>query len=205
MELLFDQALCIRSSGRILFFKQIFDPVNQEKRWELYHEMKHRGFIYFIRGNVRIQITTDRLIYFYQIDPETLMPTMENVMQNYMMCNQMMIGAAKRYCITYKQNERCFDIYQRKYMHNLRVCVNNDNFEGCKTVEFPSSNLVLISKKDKVITYDNENFTEVGTIPVTLLQTETREPNEVIGMQKSPDENWLAIVSGKNLVMDEQK
>jgi hypothetical protein len=24
-------------------------------------------------------------------------------------------------------------------------------------------------------------------------------------MQKSTDENWLAIISGKNLVMDEQK
>ena len=58
--------------------------------------------------------------------------------------------------------------------------------------------------KDKVITYDNETYAKVGNIPITLLISETREPNEVIGMQKSTDENWLAIISGKNLVMNEQ-
>lgn len=68
MELLFDQALCIRSSGKILFFKQVYDLIDRETRWELYHEMKHRGFIYFIRGNIRIQVTTDKLIFFYLID-----------------------------------------------------------------------------------------------------------------------------------------
>lgn len=45
-----------------------------------------RGFIYYIKGNIRIQITTDELIYFYKIDPETLMPHLENVMYNYMNC-----------------------------------------------------------------------------------------------------------------------
>jgi hypothetical protein len=73
-------------------------------------------------------------------------------------------------------------------MHNLRVCINNENFEGSKSIEFPQSNLVLISMKDKVITYDNETYAKVGNIPITLLISETREPNEVIGMQKSTDE-----------------
>ena len=90
-------------------------------------------------------------------------------------------------------------------MHNLRVCINTENFEGSKTLEFPKSNLILISMKDKVLTYDNETYQHAGSIPITLLKSESREPNEVIGMQKSTDENWLAIISGKNLVMDEQK
>jgi hypothetical protein len=38
-----------------------------------------------------------------------------------------------------------------------------------------------------------------------LLKTETREINEVIGLQKSKCENLLAVVSGKNLIMTEQK
>jgi hypothetical protein len=174
-------------------------------KWELYETIKVRGFVYFIRGNVRIQITTEKLIYFYLIDPETLEPKLENVMYNYMCCNQMMIGAMRRYSITYKQNERSFDIYQRKYMHNLRVCVNADNYEGAKSLEIASSNMVLVSQIDKVITYDNETYAPVGSIPITLLKTETREANEVIGMRKSKDEDWLAIISGKNLIMDEQK
>jgi len=102
MEMLFDQALCVRSSSKILFFKQIYNKMDEITEWVLYNSINVRGFIYFIRGNVRIQITTDQLIYFYLIDTETFEPTLENVMYNYMMCNQMMIGAMKKYSITYK-------------------------------------------------------------------------------------------------------
>ena len=148
MELLFEQALCIRSSGKILFFKQVYNKDEEEYRWVLYRTLKQRGFVYFIRGNVRIQITTAMLIYFYLIDPETFEPTLENVMYNYMCCNQMMIGAMRRYSITYKQNERSFDIYERKFMHNLRVCLDSNNYEGSKSLELNSSNLILVSKID---------------------------------------------------------
>jgi hypothetical protein len=115
------------------------------EEWTLYHTIKIRGFIYFIKGNMRIQITNDQYIYFFLIDPETFMPTLENVMINYMMCNQMMIGAMKRYSITYKQNEKGFDIHKRKYMHNLRVCVNDKNYEGEIAIEILSSNFFMVS------------------------------------------------------------
>jgi hypothetical protein len=67
-------------------------------------------------------------------------------------------------------------------MHNLRVCVDDGIFEGSKSVECPKSNMVLISKIDQVLMFDNQNFTKCGEIPIKLLKTETREPNEVIGM-----------------------
>lgn len=63
-----------------------------------------RGQIYFIRGNVRIQIVTDEKIYFYMIDKETCVPRLENVMNNFMQCSQMMFGTKVRYGITYKTN-----------------------------------------------------------------------------------------------------
>jgi hypothetical protein len=111
MELLFEEAICVRSSSKILFFRQEWDCDTEETRWTIYKKIKVRGFIYFIKGNVRIQIVNEKLIYFYIVDPETLMPTLENVMMNYMMCNQMMIGAHKKYAITYKNNEKSFDLY----------------------------------------------------------------------------------------------
>lgn len=43
--------------------------------------------MYFIKGNTRIQITTDEVIYFYYINPETLIPELENVMYNFMECS----------------------------------------------------------------------------------------------------------------------
>jgi hypothetical protein len=173
--------------------------------WELYHTIKVRGFVYFIKGNVRIQITTAKLIYFYLIDETTFMPTLENVMYNYMQCNQMMIGSMRRYAITYKQNEKSFDIYQRKFMHNLRVCVDGQDFAGSKALEIEYLDIFLVTKVDQVLIYDNSDFSIKGKIPITLLKTETREPNEIIGICKSKDENWLAVISGKNLVMNQQK
>ena len=59
MELLFDQALCVRSSSKVLFFKQVYNEDLEITEWQLYNSINVRGFIYFIRGNVRIQITTD--------------------------------------------------------------------------------------------------------------------------------------------------
>lgn len=53
--------------------------------------------------------------------------------------------------------------------------------------------------------YDSETFAPYDEIPIKLLPTTAREPNQVIGIQKSENERWLAIVSGKNLVMNEQR
>lgn len=63
-----------------------------------------RGQIYFIRGNVRIQIITDEKIYFFLIDKKSFEPELENVMYNYMNCAVMMFGPLVRFAITYKTN-----------------------------------------------------------------------------------------------------
>ena len=87
MVLVFNEALIVRSSTKILFFKQIKDIETGEENWELYHDLNIRGFIFYIKGNIRIQVTTDHMVYFYIIDKDTLMPELENVMYNFMGCN----------------------------------------------------------------------------------------------------------------------
>lgn len=42
-------------------------------------------------------------------------------------------------------------------------------------------------------------------MPISLLKADTREPNQVIAMAKSQDEEYLAVISGKILIMNEQK
>lgn len=68
MYLVYNQALIARSSSDILFFKQIYDEASDTMKWRQYKVIEARGFIYYIKGNVRIQITTDDKIYFYLID-----------------------------------------------------------------------------------------------------------------------------------------
>ena len=93
------------------FFKIEVDEEDGSRHWKLYHSINKRGFIYFIRGNVRIQIITEDLIFFYTMDKETLLPTLENVMYNYMDCVQMMIGPKVRYCVTYKPGAKAFNVF----------------------------------------------------------------------------------------------
>ena len=122
--------------------------------WRQYHNIKARGSIYYIKGNIRIQVTTDELIYFYLIDKKSYMPKLENVMYNFMGCSQMMFGSKVRYGITYKENQKDFIIYKRKYMHNLKVCVNNTDFSGSKGLELQGDKKFLVSKFDKVFIFD---------------------------------------------------
>ena len=98
------ECLIVRSSDNIFFFKQMVDVMTKVEIWKLFHTIKCRGFIFYIKGNIRIQITTDQLVYFYIINKETFMPELENVMYNYMGCSQMMFGSKVRYGITYKTN-----------------------------------------------------------------------------------------------------
>ena len=75
-------------------------------------------------------MTTDEIIYFYIIDKETLIPKLENAMKNFLKCSQLMFGSRKKYGISYKQNQSEFSIYTRKFYHNYKVDINQDNFEG---------------------------------------------------------------------------
>ena len=87
MFMVYEQALVIRCSSQILFFKIEIDEFTGDRDWVIYHTLDANGFIYYIKGNTRIQITTDTHIYFYIMDKETFMPELENVMNNFMNCS----------------------------------------------------------------------------------------------------------------------
>ena len=99
MFIVFDKALIVRSSNSMLFFKKD----EEEGKWKQYHKIDNtRGNIFFIRGNIRIQITTETKIYFYLIDKETFEPELENVMYNFINCSSLMFGSRVRYGIAFK-------------------------------------------------------------------------------------------------------
>lgn len=87
MYLIFNSCLAARSSSKILFFKIEKEEYTDIRKWVQYDKIHSRGFIYYIKGNIRIQVTTDDRIAFYLIDQVTFKPKLENVMSNYMNCN----------------------------------------------------------------------------------------------------------------------
>ena len=161
-----------------------------------------RGQIYFIRGNVRIQVVTDEKVYFFIIDKETFEPTLENVMYNYMQCSVMMFGARVRFGITYKTNQPGFQVYTRKFFHNFKVAISNNNYEGAKGCNLPSMGAYIMSEKQKVGIYDQKDFQLIQSWNVP--STGTKEI-EILYMTVSKDENKIGIALGKHIIKEQYK
>lgn len=104
-------------------------------------------------------------------------------MYNYMGCSTMMFGSRVRYGITFKMGERSFNIYRRKYEHEYMINVLEDNLEGAKALEIKSMNVFLYTNIDKVNMVDSTTYKKVGELPITLLKSESREPNGVLAIQ----------------------
>ena len=196
---------------------------DNEKRsffWKSYHKLDIQGAIYYSSWvNQRIQITTEEKIYVYIIDYETLEPTLENVMFNFMECDQMMFGSQRRFCITYKKNEPNFEIRTRKYNNNFKIQIDNDNFEGSKGINITSENVFIVSNFNKIFVYNSENFQRIKqdkylnscikkpedyTLDLDLFESTTRERNQILSMSIDENENYLAVLAGKNLIMKQQ-
>lgn len=204
MYMVNNRALITRSSSKIVFFKIMEDYHTKEQKWTQYFSIDLRGCIYYIKGNPRIQIITNQNIYFYKIDLESLEPVLDNVMFNFMACSMMLFGSQVKYGITYIFNKTSFEIYKRKYEHDFLVPATEENCEGSKGLELKTLDAFLVSKTNKIVMYDSETFYEIEELPIKLQESDTREPNEILCIQKSDDEKFLAVISGKLLVMNNQ-
>lgn len=124
----------------------------------MYHQLEHRGFIYFIKGNQRMQITTDKIIYFYKIDEVTLIPHLENCMYNFMGCSQMMFGTRQLYSLTYKSGQSGFNIYKKKYLHKFLVTQSDQSYQWCFGLAINPLNQYLVAYENKIQVLDQTDF-----------------------------------------------
>ena len=69
-----------------------------------------------------------------------------------------MFGSKVRYGITFKTNQRSFDIYRRKFEHDFRVNLVQKNLDGSRGLPIESMNAFLVSKKNLVFFYDVDTF-----------------------------------------------
>lgn len=103
--MIYNKILIIHSSDQVTFYKETeMKELSGQKKieWKQYYSLDFGGFIYFIKGDNIMQITTPMHIYFYEIDQKTLIPSLLNSMYNFMDCQVMMFGSASSCCITYK-------------------------------------------------------------------------------------------------------
>jgi hypothetical protein len=89
------------------------------------------------------------------------MPKLENVMNNFMNCSQMMFGSKVKYGITYKTNEKSFDIHRRKFEHDFKANVVTADMDGSRGLPIESMNAFLVSRIDTIKFYDIDTFEEL--------------------------------------------
>jgi len=57
----------------------------------------------------------------------------------------MMFGSKVKYGITYKTNQKSFDVYRRRYMHDYKVPICHDVLEGSMGLDLPLMGAFLIT------------------------------------------------------------
>lgn len=63
----------------------------------------------------------------------------------------------------------------------------------------------IVAKLDDIRFYSSTNFKQRHDLklPINLLKGDTREPNQIIAMQSCQNELYLAVITGKKLIMNE--
>jgi len=101
----------------------------------------------------------------------------------------MMFGSKVKYGITFKTNQKSFDVYRRKFEHDFRVNVVEYDLDGSKGLPIEDMNAFLITRGDKIEFYDIDTYVEIQgseiKIPLDAGSKDDREPNEIISMQIS--------------------
>lgn len=81
-----------------------------------------------------------------------------------------------------------------------------ENLDGSKCLELEKHDMFICTNIDKVNMYDIDTFKWKSDLEINLLEdTESREPNEIIALQKCQNEKYIAVISGKKLIGNEEK
>jgi len=98
-------------------------------------------------GSNKFQLVTDDLIYYYQfdLDDDTFIPALKNVMFNYMQCSSIVMDKNSKLSISYKNSQEDITIYQRKYDHGFHEIIDSTSREGCNGRNVDSKGIFLIS------------------------------------------------------------
>lgn len=178
----------------MVLFKRCKDDENWETAYELYDM---RGEIFYAIGNIRMQVTTVDKIYFYLVDEQKCSLCLENVMYNFMQCNQLMFGPRVLFAISYNYNEPDLIIYTRGHFHNFMVSLDKDGkYSNAAGANMPKTNEFIVSSTQHIATYDNRSFKQKGRIHVHDI-FKTRKDKQIFFLSVSPSCNRVGMTIGE--------
>ena len=88
-----------------------------------------------------------------------------------MNCTQMLFGSKVRYGITFKTNQKAFDIWTRRFNHNFMVSVDKQNYNGAIGLPMETVGAFIVGKGDQIQFYDISTYkvNEECTIQIPLI------------------------------------
>ena len=84
------------------------------------------------------------------------------------------------------------------------VNLNNENFEGTLGLNVKGNNLFLVAREGEIIIYDDLSYEEIDRVDLSIGESNTREPLEILSFNISQDCNYIAVFIGKQLIKDEE-
>lgn len=80
----------------------------------------------------------------------------------------MMFGSKVKYGITLSQNQADFNIYKRRYEHNFKSTLLDENLNRSSCVEIKKIQAFLVSKKNNVRLFDSLTFKVRSSIDIDI-------------------------------------
>ena len=124
------------------------------------------------------------LIYFFKfpdVEKEPI-PELSNTMQNFMLCEHMLISMHERFALTYKVGEPDLKVFLRRYDHGYVEKACEKSREGCSGTCLANKNCFIISDQNTISIHDEETFKVMQTIQVPIKISNTREPIEIVNI-----------------------
>lgn len=90
-------------------------------------------------------------------------------------------------------------------IHDFRVRVSTENFENAIGWNIVNKRFFLVAKPDgQIIVFDEHNYEEKYRIDLELPKSDSREQIQILSMDGSSDNEYLALFVGKQLIKDEE-
>ena len=114
----------------------------------------------------------------------------------------MMFGTKVRYGITYKTNQPGFQVYTRKFYHNFKVAVTQENFEGARGSNLGSMDAYVMCERTRIGIYDQVTFKpkQQWNVPTKS----QKDDIQILFLAVSDDQTKIGVALGKVLIKDQQ-
>ena len=120
----------------------------------------------------------------------------ENIILNYLECGQFLASDDGHLLVTYKQNERNFMTYQKKFIHDFEVFIKHQDLEYAQCVCLESGDIV-IANEGIVYLMDGNSYKQMDMVDIELECSDSREPIVILNMNKSKDDMYIVVLVGK--------